>query len=239
VSIDLGRFLVRDDRDYMAELGTLDSKGYLASVSSLEDQVWDSMINPRPGLLLPWESARWLVSSELGRWTVVSGKSFSGKTNFLRQWMLHAINSGEKTLFCSLEEDPYEVLKEAVYMAALQRKNVPRSFLQWCVDLWQDKLWIFNHSGFIDPFIVLGAACYAARELGVTRVVVDSLMKLDIRKDDWDGQRQLANTIDRVCRRDCPTARRSPSSRVRSWVDSDSVLAMPISAMTTDRASMA
>jgi hypothetical protein len=43
-----------------------------------------------------------------------------------------------------------------------------------------------------------------------------------------DSQR----TIDRTCDRVWPTARRRPSSRVRSWIESDSVLAMPIRAMT-------
>ena len=36
-----------------------------------------------------------------------------------------------------------------------------------------------------------------------------------------------------------PTARSRPSSRVRSWTDSDSVLAMPIRAMTIASASRA
>ena len=42
-----------------------------------------------------------------------------------------------------------------------------------------------------------------------------------------DSQR----TIARSCGGCWPTARSSPSSRVRSWIDSDSVLAMPIRAM--------
>ena len=48
-----------------------------------------------------------------------------------------------------------------------------------------------------------------------------------------DSQR----TIERMPRRSCPTARSRPSSRVRSWIESDSVLAMPITAMTMARAS--
>ena len=44
-------------------------------------------------------------------------------------------------------------------------------------------------------------------------------------------------TIDRSWRRVWPTARSSPSSRVRSWIDSDSVLAMPMRAMTMASAS--
>ena len=37
--------------------------------------------------------------------------------------------------------------------------------------------------------------------------------------------------VERTCSRDIPTARSSPISRVRSWIESASVLAMPISAM--------
>ena len=49
-----------------------------------------------------------------------------------------------------------------------------------------------------------------------------------------DSQRTVERTSERVC----PTARSRPSSRVRSWIDSDSVLAMPISAIRTARPSM-
>ena len=42
----------------------------------------------------------------------------------------------------------------------------------------------------------------------------------------------------RTCARVCPSARSSPSSRVRSWMDSDSVLTTPISAMTMASASI-
>jgi hypothetical protein len=43
----------------------------------------------------------------------------------------------------------------------------------------------------------------------------------------------------RICRRDAPTARSSPISRVRSYTDSASVLTMPSRAMSTDSASSA
>ena len=49
-----------------------------------------------------------------------------------------------------------------------------------------------------------------------------------------DSQRIIDRTWDRVW----PTARSSPSSRVRSWIDSDSVLAMPMRAMMMASASI-
>ena len=48
-----------------------------------------------------------------------------------------------------------------------------------------------------------------------------------------DSQR----TIARSCFRDWPTARRRPSSRVRSYTDSESVFAIPIKAMMIARKS--
>ena len=48
-----------------------------------------------------------------------------------------------------------------------------------------------------------------------------------------------ARTIRRTWRRDMPTARSSPSSRVRSCTDSASVLTIPSSATITDSESSA
>ncbi len=44
-------------------------------------------------------------------------------------------------------------------------------------------------------------------------------------------------TEERTWPRSMPTARSRPSSRVLSWIDNESVLAMPITAMITMRAS--
>ena len=46
-------------------------------------------------------------------------------------------------------------------------------------------------------------------------------------------------TVERSCDRLMPTARNRPSSRVRSWMDNASVLAIPIIAMITLSRSMA
>ena len=45
--------------------------------------------------------------------------------------------------------------------------------------------------------------------------------------------------IERTWRRVWPTARSTPSSRVRSWIDSERVLAMPSRAIRTATASSA
>jgi twinkle protein len=188
-----------DDVDYVQELGKLDSKAYLLAPRQLAAKASDWILNPPAGLFLPWYGCD-LLKIVPRRWSIWSGPTFSGKTNFLRFLMLWALGCREKVLFCSFEEDPEEVVAEFVYMAAGQRHGLNRAFVDWCVDHWDERLWVFNHTGFISPEVVLGAICYAAAHYGVTQIVVDSVMKLDIRKDDWDGQRRFANTLDRVVR---------------------------------------
>lgn len=197
--VDISKFLVKEDRDYVAELGALDSKGYLANVQDLRARVTQAIMNPEVGMPLPWPGVE-LLQICMHRWSVWSGPTFSGKTNFLRFLMLYALSRGEKVLFCSLEEDPYEVLREFIYFAAATRRGITDNFIQWCCDLWEENLWIFNHTGFVDPLVILGTMVYACRELGVRHVVVDSLMKINMSKEDYEGQRVFTNTLDRACR---------------------------------------
>lgn len=198
-AVDISKFMVRDDRDYVAELGRLESKAYLLNPQDLRERAAQSIFTPEVGLTLPWPGVD-LLQICSHRWSVWSGPTFHGKTSFLRFLMLYALFRGEKVFFASLEEDAYEVLREFIFFAACSRTGISRNFIEWCCDIWDTKLWIFNHTGFVDPMVILGAAVYAARELGVQHVVVDSLMKIDLSKEDYEGQRQFTNTLDRVCR---------------------------------------
>jgi len=196
---DISKFLVKDDKDYVNELGALDSRTYLASPLDLLDRVWESIAHPETGLRMPWPECD-LVQFVPRRWSVWSGKSFSGKSQLLRMLMLHALQRGQRVMIASPEEDPWEYLRELVYLAAARRVQVTEAFVEFCLAQWNELLWIFTPTGFIDPFKVLGAMCYVAKNYGLDQGVIDSLMKLDIRKDDLDGQRHLANTLDRVVR---------------------------------------
>lgn len=199
MAVDVSKYVVRDERDYVSELGELDSRTYLATPMQLRDQVWGSISNPERGLRMPWTDCD-LVQFVPRRWSVWSGRSFSGKTQLLRMLMAHALAQGEHVMIASPEEDPWEWLRELVYLAACRRTEISESFVDYCLETWEHSLRIFTPTGFIDPFKVLGAICYVAKLMGLNQVVIDSLMKLDIRKDDLDGQRQLANTLDRVVR---------------------------------------
>lgn len=197
----LSGLLVEDDQDYLAELGRLEHHAYVATPASLRAELLERMRGSQTAgsLHLPWPEMKDLVCFEPGRWTLWSGRTHSGKTLLLRMLALHACRAGMGVLFASLEEEPVEFFREALYQAACQRK-ISEGFIDAAISVWTPYLKIFNHTGNIDPQVMLGVACHCAREYGVRQVVIDSLMKLQLRFDDYDGQRELGNLISRVAK---------------------------------------
>ncbi|MCC6998483.1 MAG: hypothetical protein IT370_27980 [Deltaproteobacteria bacterium] len=191
----------RPDEDYLAEIGRLESRSYIVTPEDLEAELISRLHAPTAqlGLSLPWPEMADMVRFEPGRWTLWSGRTHSGKTLLLRMLALHAIRQQTGFLFASLEEEPVEFLREALYQAACQR-SVSDAFVAAAVKLWSPHLKIFNHTGNIKPETVLGVACHCAKEFGTQHVVIDSLMKLSLRFDDYDGQRELGNLISRVAK---------------------------------------
>jgi KaiC/GvpD/RAD55 family RecA-like ATPase len=194
----LGKMVLKADTDYMAEIGNLESKAYLAPATELRQELKDFQRYKPNGVGLPF-AGRSLVKFFPKRWTLWSGVTHSGKTQFVRFLMSHAIKEGEKVLFASLEEEPVELLMEFACMM-LATRDLTDDRIDVALDWLDEKLFLFNHTGFIDPDVAVGAAIYAAREHGVTHVVIDSLMMLDIRKDDYERQKELGALLNRVCR---------------------------------------
>lgn len=190
-----------DDEDYLAEIGRLESHAYIVTPEQLEGALLERIRRPanQTGLSMPWTEMSDMIRFEPGRWTLWSGRTHSGKTLLLRMLALHGVLNKTGFLFASLEEEPVEFLREALYQAA-GRRTVSDEFIAAAVRLWSPHLKIFNHTGNIKPETVLGVACHAAKEYGTKHVVIDSLMKLSLRFDDYDGQRELGNLISRVAK---------------------------------------
>jgi twinkle protein len=151
------------------------------------------------GLTLPWPEASDCVRFRPGKVTVWSGPTFSGKTALLRQLCLHELAHKEKALFCSFEDPPEETWRELICTASLTR-NPTRSQVEWCLDLWDERLFVFDSTEMIEPTLLCGIIRYAADTYGIGHVVIDSLMRLALRIDDYDGQREMGNMLGRLAR---------------------------------------
>lgn len=193
--------VTKDDHDWLLELGRLQGNSRIMTSTHEIPQGLIRQFRPplADGLSLPWAAADEYVRFMPGKVSIWSGPTFSGKTAFLRQLMLHALSNRHRVLFVSLEEQPEEVWREFVCTATLTRSPNPIQ-VEWCMDQWDSQLFVFDSTEMIEPMLLMGICRYAVEKFGITHVVIDSLMRLDIRIDDFDGQRELGNMLGRLAR---------------------------------------
>lgn len=191
--------VTKDDHDWLLELGRKQGATRILPASSMANLVEQFRPPMSDGLSLPWEGAKESVRFMPGKVSVWSGPSFAGKTSLLRQVMLHAITENRRVLFISLEEEPADVWREFTMMAACTRMPNKHQ-VQWSVDVFENKIWVFDSTEIIDPTVLMGLIRFGVEKYGFSHIVIDSLMRLNMRTDDYDGQREMGNMLGRVAR---------------------------------------
>lgn len=191
----------KDDHDWLLDLGRQQGDSRVMGSRHAVAQSLIAQFRPplAAGLSLPWTPAADYVRFMPGKVTVWSGPTFSGKTAFLRQLMLHALVMRQRVLFISLEEQPVDVWREFICMATGTREPTPRQ-IEWCLDLWDGQLFVFDSDEMIEPTLLFGIIRHVADQYRIQHVVIDSLMRLAIRVDDYDGQREMGNMLGRLSR---------------------------------------
>lgn len=125
--------------------------------------------------------------------TIWSGFPGAGKTTMLRQLACHLLQKNHGVFFASLEEHPKHLLvRLAATAAGTDKPNAHQ--VQWFIDEFAGRLSIWSKVGLAKHRDLLAVIRKLAAG-GVTHAIVDSLMKLDIPTQDWEGQRNFANLV--------------------------------------------
>ena len=143
-----------------------------------------------------------------GGFTIWSGFPGAGKTTLLRQLACHLMQpvseanplAGAGVFICSMEEYPQDVLIRHAQVACAT-ENLSENMLQWCVDLWADKLKLWNYRPIESDCQyrkILSAIRILARGHGVKHAFIDSLMCLDVASNDYEAQRIFAGDLART-----------------------------------------
>lgn len=142
-----------------------------------------------------------------GGFSIWSGYPGAGKTTLLRQLACHLMRApgedmlaGSSVFVCSMEELPQHVLIRHAQVA-LGTEELTHDTLQWCADLWANKLKLWNYrpvEADAEHQRILAAIRVLARE-GVRHVIIDSLMCLDVPANDYEVQRLFAGALARTC----------------------------------------
>lgn len=173
-----------------------EEKSRLLTPDQLQDEVFDRMVKVQAGegFQLPWEKAANLVRFQPGKVTAWTGITHHGKTLLLKMLMQIAMKQGEKVGFASFEEEPTETLADMVQQSAHSARPSREFVNAWCA--WaKDRLVIYDQQRMVKPETIVGVANYCAATFGTTHFVIDSLMRLSLDGDDYDGQRKFFNLL--------------------------------------------
>ncbi len=148
----------------------------------------------KTGFSIPFPKIAKDVIFRPGEVSIYTGINGHGKSLLLSQIILAGADAGEKFCVAPTEMKPAKWLKRQVRQATGERLPIPdkiRDFHIWAYD-W---MWIFNVTGVNKKERVLEVFEYAWRRYGATQFVIDSLMKLGMAEDDYNGQKAFMETI--------------------------------------------
>lgn len=187
--------LIPDDFDWRA-YDELPERSKVIPASSLADAVVDEFYGSEEakGAFLPWDKARdkfRLRANEVTLWAGVNGH---GKSLVTSQVALGLMRQGDPVLIASFEMPTRKTMRRLSSQAAVSGEpSIPyiRAFHAWT----DGRLWLYDHLGTCRPEQAVAVAHYAARELGVKHVVIDSLMKCVRGTDDYSGQKEFVGDL--------------------------------------------
>jgi twinkle protein len=145
-----------------------------------------------PGVSSPWPKLNNLLRFRLGEYSVWSGFNGTGKTTLLNNVILSGMSQGERACIASLEIKPKKLLRRMTRQSTAER--MPSVELIRDAHLWYDgKLWIFELVGTAKAERLFEVFRYARQRYGITRFVIDSLMRCGIAEDDYNSQKAFAD----------------------------------------------
>ncbi|KTD21997.1 bifunctional DNA primase/helicase [Legionella israelensis] len=169
----------------------------LKSAKEYAEQVIEAFY-PAEGVHLgyeaPWEKARGKIlfrPDELSVWTGINGH---GKSQFLGQIILHAMQQGARVCIASLEIKPKRLLMRLTRQASALAEP-SKEYIQAIHEWYEDKLWLFDLVGTAKSQRLLDVFLYARQRYGIDVFVIDSLMKLDIAEDDYKSQKAFMEQL--------------------------------------------
>ncbi len=185
------KILTDDDLNFT---GTQESQ-FISKPSEFTQEVIDRFDGnlKYAGDRLPWSKTHNFVALRPGEVSVWAGYNAHGKSQILGQVAAWTLN--KKWLIASMEMKPSATIQRMLRQVAGTKQPANEyinKFLNWT----DDRLWIYDQQDSVSSDRILGMIHYAARELKVEHIVIDSLMKCGIATDDYSKQKYF---VDKLC----------------------------------------
>jgi twinkle protein len=123
----------------------------------------------------------------------VCGINGHGKSMWLNQLALNAVQQDQKVLIASMEMTPKATMGRMVRQAA-GSANPPQPYRKKLLEWMCPNLWLFVDKLTPKPEDLMSCFEYAYRRYGITTFVVDSLTNM-VRQDDYEGQQKFIEKL--------------------------------------------
>lgn len=205
--------LINDEIDFDLYLRETDAQVRVKPAALWIDELIHRLRNPdhTKKVYLPWDKARDLFNFRSGEVTLWAGQNGHGKTQVVSQLVLSLMGQEERVCVASFEMKPATTMQRLARMYAGTNPFSPEyqgpdgadalEALYRELGEWTDgRLWIYDQQGTVEASRVIGMARYCAKELGVTHIVIDSLMKCVRGEDDYNGQKEFVDELTALAR---------------------------------------
>lgn len=190
-----GRFLGPDFDDAVTAARTLDPVE-LRNLGDMENDIWEAMYpsdQRMAGTETPY-SVDWRC--RFGELTIWTGWSGHGKSHLLSQFLLHDAHQGEKVCVASFEMPAGDTGAKIVQMALGGfPEKTDRAALKPAIEFLSAHIWIVNVVGVMHWTKLIPIMTYAAKRYGCTRFAVDSMLRLGVAEDDYNGQKEAVEAL--------------------------------------------
>lgn len=150
------------------------------------------------GSSLPWEATHGDIGLDAGCLTIWGGWSGHGKSELLGQVMLWLMNK-HRVAIASLEMRPAETINRMIRQTHGAQSPSDEYKMGW-MDWANDRLFIYDAVDRVRPVSMMGMALYCYKELGIEHMVIDSLTKCGISKDDVAGQATFVDNLQNIAK---------------------------------------
>jgi len=185
---------ISNDIDFLKFLGMQETQ-YIEPVETFREGLVDRAKNGfiLTGERLPWEKAESKIRLRLGEVSIWAGINGHGKSLILGQ-VLAWLPRDVKCLIASLEMKPVATL-ERMCRQTLGGGFPTEKYINEFIEQ-TDNIHIYDQTDSVEPDRILGMCHYAAQELGIKHIMIDSLMKCGISPEDYPKQKEF---VDRLC----------------------------------------
>ena len=169
----------------------------ICNPSAYQDQVMEYFYpseDTNLGYFLPWEKTHNQIKFLAGDLTIWTGFNGHGKTLILLQCALDFVLKGAKIFIASLELKQRLLISRMIQQLTHQ-KTPSRERIIEGLEWLDNNIYIFDVLGNTNPKQLFENMKRSSQEFGTDVFIIDSLMKLGIAEDDYQGQVKLLNEL--------------------------------------------